>query len=472
MATNTYKCTVCKRVAERIENARGLDILGKCIITDGCRGKLRKVGRNLDNIRESFPKFEVNLEDYVARDAFASYKQDIASNTWVVTHDLNCEPAVTVFIADESGKYTELAMDQYEVKTVNRSSSRLLFAKPVSGVAHFLPRSTAKDTSKPVETTGLTQVTVNGSFVFAFPKLLTKFDFPPTVNPIPGLPMDLKNPVGDIMLEVILERPNEEEIVCFEKLSGMFDLTPWSGIDEIMVAKRKNYYLKTKNILNFTTFNNPDLTFDQIPEGTRLRFIRVDFGIGVKQPIQSKSVLMLLSAAPYEFTDRIRNKIIDLGELFSAGQYLTYSNGEFYIDNRSVEKTYPPIDAARKPGPVPPLPSPTPTPTITPTITVTATNTPTPTVTRTATPTPSVTLTPGLSQTASPTPTPTPTPTSAPIEIFGMLNDAIYGTTYNDALSAAGGAGGYHSWAVVDGELPPGLSMDPDTGEITGTPTL
>lgn len=412
MATNTYKCTICKRESDRVENIFGLDTLGRCIITSGCRGKLRIIGRNLDNIRESFPKVEVNLEDYVSRKVFTSHPQDIATNTWNVTHGLNAEPVVNVYTPDASGKLVELDYTLYKVIPVSRNKTQLVFADPYSGVAHFSARNASVATPVVTSTSSMTQVTVGGSFVFALPKLLTSLDFatPPNLT----LPLDLNDPIGDILVEVILQRPNEEEIVCFEKLEGMFDLTPWSGISEVMVGKRKNYYLKTKNVLNFTTFNNPDLTFDMIPEGTRLKFERIDFGTGIKQPIQSKSLLLLLSTAPYEFTDRVRNKLLDIGEISLTGKFLTYSKGEFFVDTASVEKTYPLIETARKVGAVPPLPSPTPTPTVTPTISITPTHTVTPSVTKSPTPTPTSTLipeTPGASAATSPTPTVTPTPT-------------------------------------------------------------
>lgn len=400
MATNTYKCTICKRQVERVENVNGLDVFSKCIITDGCRGKLRKTGRNLDNIRESFPSFESDLTDYAPRNSFARHTQSIESSSWVVNHGLNCDPEVVVFVKSDNGKYVPLDCALFESKPLSNVSSRLTFSTPVSGIAHLIARSSSVASTKGVTVaTPSTQVTVGGSFVFALPKYITKDSSGRSIT------MDLNDPIGDIKVEIILEKPNEEEIFCFEKLQGMLDVTPWSGISEILVAKRKSYYLRTKNILDFSTFGNPDLKFSDIPEGTRLRFVNVDYGTGVTQPVESRGLLVLLSTAPYGFTDKIRNKFLDIGELASSGTYLSYSNGEFYVASSTIERTYPPIEIARKVGPEPPLPSPTPTPTVSPTISITPTNTVTPTVTRTSTPTPTPTT----------TPTPTVSPEPAPV---------------------------------------------------------
>ncbi|MFG5775617.1 putative Ig domain-containing protein [Comamonas sp. J-3] len=50
------------------------------------------------------------------------------------------------------------------------------------------------------------------------------------------------------------------------------------------------------------------------------------------------------------------------------------------------------------------------------------------------------------------------------------LPAAVVGTPYNASIVATGGAGGY-GFSVSAGQLPAGLTLNPDTGAITGTPT-
>jgi hypothetical protein len=50
------------------------------------------------------------------------------------------------------------------------------------------------------------------------------------------------------------------------------------------------------------------------------------------------------------------------------------------------------------------------------------------------------------------------------------LPPATVGRAYDAQLEAAGGVGSY-SWSVIAGSLPAGLSLDPTTGVISGTPT-
>ena len=52
----------------------------------------------------------------------------------------------------------------------------------------------------------------------------------------------------------------------------------------------------------------------------------------------------------------------------------------------------------------------------------------------------------------------------------GSLTGATVGTAYSTTLQATGGASPY-TWAVTAGSLPPGLSLNTATGELSGTPS-
>lgn len=431
MATSIYQCTICKRKAERLENKQGLNVFAKCSITAGCRGKLHRVGRNLDNIRESFPAYEPSLTDFSPRNAFFQHRQEISTSTLTIQHNLNNNVIALPFKNNSGGNWKTLDKSAYTVTNTDSNTTKFKFIEPFSGIIQFVARSSVSSKyNYEAEQAKTFAATVGGSFVFAVPKIITNN----------GSSFDVDTAVGDIRIEVILEKPNQEPIWCFEKLTGMRDATPWSGVEEILFNKRRNFYLRSKNILNFTTFNDPDLTFEKIPEGTRLKIINIDYGTGVAVPIESKSLMLLLSKEPFNISDKVRNKIIDVGELNAVGGYFQYTNGEFVVPQTVVEACYPPIEVARRIGDTPPLPTPSPTPTITPTITVTATPSPTPsitatitptvTTTATPTPTPEPTVTPTITVTPEPTVTPTVTPTPTPEIPAGAVHRWVFSPEY------------------------------------------
>jgi titin len=70
----------------------------------------------------------------------------------------------------------------------------------------------------------------------------------------------------------------------------------------------------------------------------------------------------------------------------------------------------------------------------------------------------------------SATVTATPTPVLSPPAISTTtLPDATTGSSYNQTLAATGYP--TPTWAITSGALPPGLSLNPVTGTLTGTPT-
>jgi len=67
-------------------------------------------------------------------------------------------------------------------------------------------------------------------------------------------------------------------------------------------------------------------------------------------------------------------------------------------------------------------------------------------------------------------PGPPPPPPVVGIATASPLSGGIAGSSYSASLVATGGTPGF-TWSIVSGALPAGLTLNPNTGAITGTPT-
>lgn len=343
MATITYQCSVCKRNIDLLENKKGLTTFSRCVITDGCRGKMIPQSRNIDNARETFPKDVPNLENKVFRKSLFNYTQLIPSNIWNIEHDMNTFPAVSVYTYDSNNNLQELPVENYTIILIDSNTIKLVLNSSIVGVAQLLARSSNNVTYSPsVPILNPIQVTANGMFTFAVPKFLTHYDYPPSI--VNSLPDPLEG--SPIRMEISLTRPGKEEEICTEKLSTSFVDNAWAGWDEILVRKRRNYYLFTKKISDFRTLggggNNTD--FEQLADGTQLKILRIDYGTGVFQPLESDNFIMLLTNSPYTINDKVRDKIVDIGDMYAqADGYFSYKSGDFIVSQKYVDKTYPNI---------------------------------------------------------------------------------------------------------------------------------
>jgi hypothetical protein len=414
MATVTYKCNICDRDIDLLENSNGLTTFSKCVITYGCKGKLLKTKRNPDNIREKFPSEVPGLEDYSQRRVLFNYTQTLPNNVWVIDHDLGTNPATTIYINDAAGKLSKLDPDQYEILFVNKNQIRVTFDNFYNGKAQLVSRSSIKLTPQMVgNDVALFQVTAEGYFTFAVPKYLTKFQYPPSLLPTPSLPYKLDD--TPIRIEVSIKKPNEEEELCTEFLSNSLTEVPWAGWNEVLVRRRRNYYLFSKSILDFRTLGGDTLKFSDIPTGTQLKITRIDYGTGVLQPIPPEGLYIMLATTPFTSNDKVKDKVIDVANMVDNDiDYFSYNSTDFFVDPTNVEKTYPDVLMVKPVNFIPPAPSVTPT--ISPTHSLTPSMSPTSTVIVSATPlvTPTPTPTVTRSLTLTPSPTPSITPSSTP----------------------------------------------------------
>lgn len=349
MATITYQCSVCDRKIDILEKPANLNVFSKCIITNGCRGKLNKSSRNQDNARESFPAPVLGLQDYVQRKAFYEHNQQILNPVWSIKHGLGSVPAIDIFVQTDTSTNNLFKLDvkDYKITIIDRNTCNITLSGPYKGIAHLVARTSIQEFDiAPIVTNDQFKITFGGIFVMAIPKFLTKYEVPPQPPFTPDdLPIDLND--QNIRLRVSVTEPNKEEIICVETINlKTLNSTPWVGWKEILLRKRRNYYIRYKSIFTFTsTFELDTVTAQDIPDGTQVRFLEIDFGTGSFQPIEQGDLLLLLANSPYQSIDKIRNKIVDVGAMIKNDyDYFLYQNGELYTSPSNIQTTYPQIE--------------------------------------------------------------------------------------------------------------------------------
>lgn len=344
MATIQYKCDTCRREVDILERTTTLTTFSKCTITYGCKGKVYKIGRNPVNSRSVLPKAVGGLEDYIPRNSFREHNQHLEKDVWRIRHDLKTVPVTFVYIWNgDSLEY--LSNKDYSLIVINKDVLELRFHQPVRGIVQCVARSSVHEyeIDETIREKNF-QVTYRGFFTFGFPKYITHYTYPPQ-NHSP-LPIYTGAPQRPIRIEVSLIQPNREEIVCTETIQPEIDTrTPWSGWSEVLVRKRREYTLHTKSIFDFKrTLQLDTVSKTDIQNGSQIRFLRIDYGTGVLQPIGQDEVLLFLSEAPYNPVDKKLSHVIDVGNvLVSNKNYFTYRDGEVYTDENNLESTYPPI---------------------------------------------------------------------------------------------------------------------------------
>ncbi len=346
MATVSYKCNVCKRDIELVENERGMTTFSRCIITDGCRGKLIVQHRNPDNMVRKFATEVPGLKDFILKNNIFNFVQTTPQYNWIITHNLNSNPVIKIYINDSNGTSKRLSPNTYSISFINSDRLIVTFSQNFSGIAQLISR-TSQPTNLVTAPSPIVDslITSKGTFIFAIPQKLTKFTYPPTILPYPTLPLDLYKKV--IKIQILITKPAKEPIQSVETLDFNLTGTPWSNWPSILVRKRKNYYILSKNILKFVTFGNPYLTASDIPDNTTVKITGIDYGTGVIQPIDNEGLLLLTAKPPFYPNDKIINSLINIGDLQSDSDHgFVYKNGDLYLNSKNISNTYPDIQQA------------------------------------------------------------------------------------------------------------------------------
>ena len=171
MTIIVYKCDVCDRETELLQNKKGLEVIQRCTITDNCRGKLYQLGVKQDHIRGQFPSAVGGLDDWTPRKMIYNHTQSIRQQEWRVNHELGIFPTIHVFVERPVAGSTEalsdvpciarggqdetettdlikLNPDEFVVNIIDDNSFDIVLVNPEKGKVQCVARSAAPDKKK------------------------------------------------------------------------------------------------------------------------------------------------------------------------------------------------------------------------------------------------------------------------------------------------------------------------------------
>lgn len=342
MATIKYKCDICTREIELLENKVGMTTFSNCIITNNCKGNLYAVKRNANNVRETIPSYDTELDDYIPRPFFVKYIQKNESLSWVIEHGFG--PSCVIVVYDVAGNIVD--NDQYGVITKDGITT-LTINYLLAGTAHIISRTGGKLPNEGMSAiTSPTQVSFADILTFAVPKYITRYDSgaDPNVAPLPALPAPLDLSSATIRIEIEVIKPNEPAVTCDETLEAISQQSTWYNWPEILIKSRKQYSLRYKKISEFKIFSNTNDGKVTIPDGTILKIKRIDYGNGIFVNIPDRGLIVLLTNPPYTAYDKELTMLVECGEMVNSPiPYFSFDNSILYVDYDVVEHTYPKI---------------------------------------------------------------------------------------------------------------------------------
>lgn len=339
MAIVVYKCNTCKREIELQRNITGLETVGRCVITHGCRGNLYQVDLFPDYIRGTIPDPVLGLDDWKQRKVLHDHQQPIERDVWVIEHNMGVVPSVSVFvdrpIQGDPDNREEITPD--DVTAVNDNVLTLTFDRPWSGIAQLVSKQSDPDLLRP--TTRAIEVTEEAFQISNLGEISLATRIYPT-NPT----LDLSGPVVSLLIEY-----NATSGSIVNELYSADDqpslLSPWRGsaYDRIVVnvqSARQPFTVRSFN--GITT----EMTVGNIDSGSTFKFVGIDQDGGDNfRDIEKGEVLILLATDPYDIVDKVLDRYIDVADVTADNNPFGffYNNGEFFATPETITDVFPAI---------------------------------------------------------------------------------------------------------------------------------
>ena len=332
MAIIIYECDTCNRKVEKQQNEQGLEVFGRCIITNGCKGSLHKFGEKPLHVIPNIPPKEDGLDDWIQRKVLYNHEQLIKTREWRIVHNMGLEPSVQVHIERIQNDKTTILEEVVPLTTtfVDGNTIVITFDENQSGVVQCIGRSSSGgqvtqyiDEVPPVAKTEevLTQITTDGVLVIGISHTIL-IEVCVNVNFI-----QITDPDRTIQQFPILFKSNTN-------VEGV--TSPWFNNSQVLVNGTL-YNLYTANIEPEGLNNQPHSVYIEILTD------------GVADAELTAGTIAMITDAPYSDVDRNFEKyaVLKDSSFNNASGMLVYEKGVLSGYESIIGSSFPPIRVTR-----------------------------------------------------------------------------------------------------------------------------
>lgn len=331
MAIVVYQCDTCLRTIERTRNENGLDVFGRCVITEGCKGELFQL-EVLRKIKPNIPDSVKGLRDWERRKIMYEHTQDVRSNEWTITHNLKGNPTISVYVSPQSDTYVDPSnVEPITPETeeyIDENTKKITLSENDGyriGVAQAILRSSS---SRPVVEPAdiVPSIALQIGNVESIP-LAVKVGKLGTTAPASislGITF-VDNDTGALTpsVEALTSTPRDDQ-------GALIVGTSWSNSSDILVKSTSNY---------------SKLFWLNVP--AQYRSARYSFFITSVNgsPLVADSIYLLLSQTPNENGDEIVDSIVDMIKVNEQNSKVIVTLGaeKIKVTESVFEVVYPPI---------------------------------------------------------------------------------------------------------------------------------
>jgi len=318
MSLQVFECDTCKRTIEKTFDKYTVDNFGRCNISDGCKGILRKVQMKKGYNTPSVPA-PSQLEDWAQRKILANHTQQLPNTSWFIKHKLNNHPDVYCYYYDENKELQ--IVEPTSISYTDNDNMIVSFDQAYYGIAQCVSKTTPLTTSVTTSTStqNFVPLSINGKIVIGLASILSN----------KKIGFNFKSPLKTAF-ETRIEYSTTDDTLTSPSTSSIW----FNGDGYRVVVNGKEYTVYELDIS--TIFENTSI---------------INGSVGYVDHTSSslfneREAVFLISNSPYtSSSDRNLTKygITYTMTASTAASCLLVDDGEIKINTALLKSTYPPI---------------------------------------------------------------------------------------------------------------------------------